>query len=141
MNHRVQKLDLISNDLIAEMAERQLREAEAEAGNNIVIALATLLESNLASPPSSDVAAKALGQSPRSLRRKLKSAGTSYQTELDRLRLRFASRKLLHEQDLPITQIAYQLGYSNVSDFGRAFKKWSGLSPRAYRARSEAQHR
>lgn len=135
LSHDVQKKGLISGDLVLEMAEKQLRAAEAE--KNIVFALQDLLAGTLASPPGLDAVASKLGHSPRSFRRKLANAGTSYQQELDRLRWQFAKQQI--HADLPIGEIAYALGYGSVSDFGRAFKKWCGLSPRAYQQSQKAE--
>jgi AraC-like DNA-binding protein len=46
---------------------------------------------------------------------------------------------LLHEPDATVTDIAFDLGYADVSHFSRAFHRWAGVSPRAYR-RSNVPH-
>lgn len=116
--------------LLLDMAEQQLREAEAET--TLVGAVKALLVDHLASPPKLDEAARVLGISPRGLRRKLAESGTTYQGVLDSVRLTMA-RRLIRETDAPISSIAYELGFAHASDFGRAFKKWTGLAPTAYR--------
>lgn len=116
--------------LLLEMSERQLEEADAEM--SFVGAVKSILISQIASPPKLDDAAKLLGVSSRGLRRKLEEAGTTYHSILDSVRLKMAI-KLIKETDAPISSIAYELGFSNASDFGRAFKKWSGQSPAAIR--------
>ena len=116
--------------LLMQMSERQLEEAEAE--DSIVGSVASLLIDLVSSPPKLDEAARMLGLSPRSLRRKLGEAGTTFQQQLDQVRLRMAI-KLLTETDEPIYSIAYELGFENASHFGRAFKKWTGKSPSSYR--------
>ena len=116
--------------LLTDMAEQQLREADAET--SLEGALRALLLDHLAAPPKLDDAARILNLSPRSLRRKLAESGTSYQGVLDAVRLAVASR-LIRETDRPIAAIGYELGFTNPSDFGRAFKKWSGQPPSAYR--------
>ena len=95
-------------------------------------ALRALLLDHLAGPPKLDDAARMLNLSPRSLRRKLAESGTTYQGVLDSVRLAVAGR-LLRETDTPVAAIGYELGFLHPSDFGRAFKKWSGQPPSAYR--------
>ena len=51
---------------------------------------------------------------------------------LNEVRIGFAC-KLLQQSDLPVTQVAYECGYSNISYFNRTFKKIHGISPRDYR--------
>jgi AraC-like DNA-binding protein len=73
-----------------------------------------------------------LNLSPRRLRRKLAGSGTIYQGVLDSVRLTVASR-LIQEADTPIAAIGYELGFVHPSGFDRAFKKWRGQPPSAYR--------
>ncbi len=116
--------------LLIEMNERQLQEAEAEM--SFVGSVKSLLVDQIVAPPKLDDAASLLGVSSRGLRRKLAEAGTSYQKLLDSLRLKIAV-KLLTDTDTPVSSIGYELGFDNASDFGRAFKRWSGQSPSALR--------
>jgi AraC-like DNA-binding protein len=51
---------------------------------------------------------------------------------LNEIRIGFAC-KLLQQSDLPVTQVAYECGYSNISYFNRTFKKIHGITPREYR--------
>jgi AraC-like DNA-binding protein len=51
---------------------------------------------------------------------------------LNEVRIGFAC-KLLQQSDLPVTQVAYECGYSNISYFNRTFKKIHGITPREYR--------
>ncbi len=116
--------------LLLEMSERQLQEAEAET--SFVGAVQALLIEHLASPPKLDDAARLLGVSSRGLRRKLAASGTGYQKLLDSVRLKMALR-LLTGTEMPVSSIGYELGFENASDFGRAFKRWSGQSPASMR--------
>lgn len=120
--------------LLLEMSERQLEEAEAEM--SMVGAVKSILIEQIVSPPKLDEAAKILGVSSRGLRRKLEQSGTTYQKILDSVRLKMAIQ-LIKESDAPISSIAYELGFGNASDFGRAFKKWSGLPPSSFRASTQ----
>lgn len=79
-----------------------------------------------------------LGMSPRTLRRRLTELGTSYQMLIEQLR-RGRAVELLLRTTLSVEQIAEALGYQDPSNFGRAFRRWTGLSPRQYReARADA---
>ena len=76
-------------------------------------------------------AAKALGASPRTVRRRLAAEATSYQALLDALRKELALRYL--DESLSVEEVAYALGFSEPSAFRRAFRRWTG--------RTVAEHR
>jgi len=77
--------------------------------------------------------AHALGISTRTLQRRLQAEGTSFAELLDALRRELAHTYL--SQALPLQQIAWLLGYGDVSAFHHAFKRWTGLTPEQARAR------
>jgi AraC-like DNA-binding protein len=81
---------------------------------------------------SLDAAATELGMSSRSLSRKLAELDTSFNGIVGSLRKDLALRSL-QESNLSLTEIAFLLGYSEVSTFTHAFKRWAGKSPAAYR--------
>lgn len=70
---------------------------------------------------------------PRTLQRYLAEEGTSFQVLLDETRQTMAQR-YLGDSTLSLTQLAAMLGYSELSAFSRAFQRWFGTSPRAWRA-------
>ena len=72
--------------------------------------------------------ADALHMAPRTMRRKLQLRGTSFQSLLSDVRQDLSS-KLIGDASLSMTQITYMLGFSEVSSFTRAFRKWHGKSP------------
>jgi AraC-like DNA-binding protein len=82
--------------------------------------------------PSLDEVAKDLHMSNRTLIRKLKAQGTSYQGLLDDVRQELAFW-YLQQTDLPVEAIAERLGYRDTSNFSRTCKRWFGLTPRAIR--------
>ncbi|MCY1227834.1 hypothetical protein D9M68_197300 [compost metagenome] len=82
--------------------------------------------------PSFEDTAALFGLSPATLRRQLRSEGQSFSAIRDELRADLA-QKLLSRSGLTVTEVAIQLGYSEPSAFHRAFIKWSGVSPGAYR--------
>ena len=85
----------------------------------------------------SDVAAE-LGYSERGLRRKLAQSGSSYRKLVDQVRERRA-RTLLSGSLQPIKAIAGALGFESSSNFARSFKRWTGLTPKAFRDQALAQ--
>ena len=75
-------------------------------------------------------AARRLGMSSRTLSRNLAEEGTSFAEILDELRAALAKR-YLRDETLPVSEIAWLLGYREVSSLTHAFKRWTGTTPRA----------
>ena len=73
-----------------------------------------------------------LGMSPRTLQRRLAAEGLTFATVLDRMRADLARRYL--QDNLPISKIAWLLGYREASAFTHAHKRWTGKTPREARA-------
>jgi len=84
-------------------------------------------------PPQQEVA-RSLGMSAPTLRRRLDDEGSSFKEELDATRRALAER-YLGDRRLTLTEVAFLLGYSDASAFHRAFKRWTGLTPSAFRRR------
>ena len=82
--------------------------------------------------PSIHAAAESAGMSSRTLQRRLAEAGMTYSGLVAASRVRLA-RDWLTESDMPIAEIAVGLGYADVSNFARAFRRETGISPRAFR--------
>jgi AraC-like DNA-binding protein len=80
--------------------------------------------------------ARQLGISQRSLQRGLEECGTSYREVVQQVRLEL-SRSYLRDSRYQISEIAFLLGYGQVSSFTRAFKVATGVSPRAWRVLSQ----
>lgn len=78
-----------------------------------------------------DEVAKALGLSRQTLYRRLKAEGVSFDQVLDDLRRRMAETYL---EKLSVNETAYLVGFSETSAFSRAFKRWTGSSPRGRKA-------
>lgn len=72
--------------------------------------------------------------STRTLQRKLKNEKLSFQQLADNVRQQLA-QKAIAEGNYAVKEIAYSLGYNELSAFSRAFKRWTGISPETYRAR------
>jgi AraC-like DNA-binding protein len=76
--------------------------------------------------------------SPTTLKRQLAARGTSFQALLDELR-RDRAMKLLGTDDASVDFVAERLGYADASNFTRAFRRWTGVSPTAWRQRRNAE--
>ncbi len=82
---------------------------------------------------SVDDVARTLGVSRRTLVRRLGDAGTSFRALLERGQQRQAEA-LLREPGLGVAEVAWALGYEDAANFGRACRRWFGMSPGRYRA-------
>lgn len=93
-----------------------------------------LLEALPDGAPAKPAIARALGMSGRNLQRHLAEEGTSFKELLNEARITLA-RNYVDEGRLSVTEIAFVLGFADTSTFSRAFKRWTGSSPRGYAAR------
>ena len=84
-----------------------------------------------------ELVAERMATSVRTLQRQLRAAGLSYSGVLQRAR-RTAARQMLKDRGVGISEVARALGYSDPAHFTRAFQRWSGCSPRDFRARLTA---
>jgi len=91
-----------------------------------------ILELLPSGPPTQMEIARALALSPRTLHRRLAEAGTSFAELLDNARRELAAG-YLQRTDYSIAEVAYLVGFAEVSSFNRAFRRWTGKSPSAVR--------
>ncbi|GAB3273963.1 AraC family transcriptional regulator [Parahaliea aestuarii] len=105
--------DLEEEESVAEQTLRLLRKLEGQY-------------------PQMPQIAHMLNFSPRTFRRRLEQEGLSYQTLLDKVRAEHATRHLQNSR-LPLSTIAYLVGFNDASNFRRAYQKWTGRSPREVR--------
>jgi AraC-like DNA-binding protein len=80
--------------------------------------------------------AREVGMSERTLQRRLREAGTSFQSELNVVRVRTA-QALLMESDTKLTSVAAEVGCASQQHFSSLFRKITGESPSAWRARNK----
>ena len=81
--------------------------------------------------------AEALHLSSRTMQRQLQAEKTSFKSLLNEVRSELAD-KYIRDSQLSLTEISFLLGFAEMSSFSRAFKRWTGESPSAFRA--EGQH-
>jgi len=89
----------------------------------------------LGEPVLEDIAEQ-MGMSSWSLQRRLREQGLTFTTLVDKQRQELATY-YMRQQQLPISELAPLLGYSETSAFSRAFRRWFGVSPRQWRQHSD----
>jgi len=82
--------------------------------------------------PTLEHVARELGLSGRTLQRRLREEGTTFAEVLDDLR-RGMAEAYLADPRISIGEVSYLLGFSEQSAFQRAFKRWTGRTPRGFR--------
>lgn len=125
----------IPNPALAQFLSQQAAEivARVETGSGVVGEVRAVLVAKLLEGGGDMLTvARGLGSHPRTLRRKLKAEGTSFQALLEETR-REQAAELLRRPSLSITEVALLLGFSETSAFTRAFRRWFGVPPRDFR--------
>ncbi|MEL7218845.1 MAG: AraC family transcriptional regulator ligand-binding domain-containing protein [Pseudomonadota bacterium] len=134
-NDELHQPNAVGDDAISRFFDQRVEEILAQTKTAIPIALQVKSEigKNLSGgiPKLSDVAS-ALGMSARTLQRKLSDEGVVFQDLVDRAR-RELSERLLRTTHYPLVEIAFLTGFAEQSGFARAFKRWTGETPRSYR--------
>lgn len=120
------------------LAERRTLRQNPE---DFVIALRHEIKLRLGdSPPSLDALAEGLGLTSTVLKRRLKDFGVGFNDLVKAARQELALRYVT-DQEMPLTDVALALGYSELSAFSRAFRAWTGMSPQRYRRTAAASGR
>ena len=83
--------------------------------------------------PDMEAAARQLGMSSRSLRRRLSEEGASWNQITDEA-LGMLAKQMLDDPSSSVKETAYALGFSDPTSLYRAFKRWTGMTPKQYRA-------
>ncbi|MCT2388128.1 AraC-like transcriptional regulator QhpR [Erwinia pyrifoliae] len=119
--------------LLGVMQDAIRRLNSGSAQQNIVdLARVQVHQSLLQGEPLLEEVADNMGLSSWSLQRRLREEGLSFTTLVDNVRCEMA-KHYLQQHQLPISEMALLLGYSEVSAFSRAFRRWFGISPRQWR--------
>jgi AraC-like DNA-binding protein len=124
--------DRAAQRLAQEQCERELSALGYEG--DIVMRVRAHLSKRGDGFHSLDEVARALHTSERTLKRKLAQRDSSFSALLDEARHERATL-LLGSDELAIEEVAQKLGYTDAANFTRAFRRWTGVSPRAYRER------
>jgi AraC-like DNA-binding protein len=124
--------DEAASVLALEACERELASlgAHAEIGARV----RRVVEAAERGVPSVEEVAARLHLSTRTLKRQLAATGTTFTEVVEEVRKQRALL-LLARKDLGVEQVADRLGYSDVANFTRAFRRWTGQTPAAWRGR------
>ncbi len=125
------------------IAERQLQDAlgPAAGSDSWLRELEILVASRVCDGhPSIRSVAPQLGLSVRTLQRRLEEHSILYRDLVARVRFQLA-RRYLEETSTELEEIAFLLGYSELSAFDHAFRRWTGQTPRGFRRKVRAPTR
>jgi len=126
--------DPIAAQLARAQCERELAAVvDAALPGRVRAAVAEALVAHRA--PALEVVAKQLHVSSRTLKRRLADVDTDFTSIVADVRKQRAML-LLDDRALSIGEVATRLGYTELPNFTRAFKRWTGQTPAAYRARA-----
>ncbi len=121
--------------IVEQAAIREMEEFRVQSDPLVRVADA-INESLKAGAVSLEHVASELGMSQRSLQRLLEAEGTSFRKLTETIRRNMAAR-YLRDTSLPLKEIAFLLGFSELSAFSRAVKTWYGVPPKAVRLHGE----
>ncbi|PSL21910.1 AraC family transcriptional regulator [Shimia abyssi] len=124
------------NKILLEHCELVLSQTPPDSSDVRIQVERAIADRLSAGQATQDQIARDIGVSPRTLARRLGDAGTSYHKVLADLRRALAER-YLRDGQVTQSEIAYLLGYADVSSFATAFKRWTGHSPGGLRKVSE----
>ncbi|MGO4526350.1 AraC family transcriptional regulator [Microvirga sp. 2MCAF35] len=123
-----------ADPMMREVLEERVRQMKIAQGREFSDDIRRLLRTRLTSTRcSAEAIAETLAMHRRTLSRRLKDSGIGYRAIANEIRFEIA-RQLLQDTEVPLGQIAAALGYSEASAFTRAFRRWSGRTPKAWRA-------
>jgi AraC-like DNA-binding protein len=123
-----------ANPRLAQLNDQLLIEDLARLDRDKVTerARAAIIEQLPSGHPSQDSVAATLNLSLRRLQRRLKDEGMSFRELLDDTRQRLATQ-YLRDSSRSVNEVTFLLGFSEPSNFCRAFKRWTGMAPAQYR--------
>ncbi len=125
---------LSGNPQVNQIHEKLLTELLSRVNKNDLINMVTTIVCDnlpLGAPSQTDVANQ-LNMSLRNLQRKLHDKGTNYKDILDNIRKKM-TMGYISQKHLSISEISYLVGFSDTSNFNRAFRRWTNQAPGKYR--------
>ena len=122
--------DPLARQLAEAQCERELQTIQVE--DDLLYRVQQILNESQPDYPKLEQVASRLHLSERTFKRRLHEQGITFQDLLDRVRM-VQAKRLLTESKRSVEAIAMALGYSDASNFSRAFKRWQGITPARYR--------
>jgi AraC-like DNA-binding protein len=130
--HNPEILDILTPALTAALSEIQ---AQSTIGEQVK---AVLKRGMASGRPDIAGVARELGMSERTLQRRITEGGATFRSLLAEAR-QDLGRHLLSDESIEVDEVAFLLGYQDVSSFYRAFRDWEGMSPNRWRETDSAQ--
>lgn len=128
---RMRLADAEASRMARDQCEFELQKALKEQGD-IALAVRNMLRTMPGPLPSLESMAERFSVSSRTLKRRLADRDTSYREIVEGV-LKDRAIQLLRYTNQSISEIAYDLGYADLSNFSRAFRKWTGKSASEFR--------
>ncbi|WP_040887002.1 AraC family transcriptional regulator [Marinobacter santoriniensis] len=128
---RMRLADADASEMAREQCEFELQKALKEQGD-IAMAVRNMLRMMPGPLPSLETMADRFCVSSRTLKRRLADRDTSYREIVESV-LKDRAIQLLRYTNQSVSEIAYELGYADLSNFSRAFRKWTGKSASEFR--------
>ena len=128
---RMRLADAEASRMARDQCEFELQKALKEQGD-IVLAIRNMLRMTPGPLPSLEAMAERFCVSSRTLKRRLADRETSYREIVEAV-LKDRAIQLLRYTNQSVSEIAYELGYADLSNFSRAFRKWTGKSASEFR--------
>lgn len=128
-----------ANDMLFNVSLGAMLELSGQAPEQLTLAQqlkSDIIEQLPEGEPRLDAVASRYHRSRRSLQRQLSNEGYSWSSLLEEVREQLAEVYLDYPR-LSVSDIAYQLGYSEISAFTRAFVRWKTISPTEWRSRQQ----
>lgn len=133
LEQRVNGADPVLEAAVIKYAAEMLDRVEAQDADTVRARLRHhLVDSIHSGDIALPVAARQLGTTGRTLQRRLREEGTSFQEVLDEVRRDVALAQMRARRQ-SIDEVAFVLGFEKSSSFHRAFKRWTGLTPGEFR--------
>jgi len=132
---KVRVLPRYAFDVLTQRAEALLEDLESSKGvrGRVEALLVPVLHTGEA---NMDRVARQMGMSRQTLFRKLKAEGVTFEKVLDELRHKLSLSYMSAEKKVSVNEAAYLVGFSDPAAFSRAFKRWTGSSPRNLRSQA-----
>jgi AraC-like DNA-binding protein len=131
LDHPMRTADPLLHAVLTRLADQELSALADQSAFPAKVREA--IEAELERGAALEAVAERMHVSPGALRSRLRQHGTTYSALLDRLR-RDRARRALRQTQQSIAEVGHSLGFAHPPAFHRAFRRWFGVTPSAYRA-------